>query len=940
MIRRFLIAYLFTLPIQGQLVLDKQEVSILGIRVNFLVDEDFSSTGDGSFLMVSQEDQCLGYTIDPPPHNRSYFEAHLKAIDNYFRSVSKGSFGVDLESSLILPYEMNSSYELSGTIASYYPYDDSVSQASGMANFFKESIELAYSLDQPKFNNFDIIVIFHAGIGQDFDLPFIDPTQTDIPSMYIDSEFLMEQINSPGIELPDLSIVTSGIILPETQNHLLYSVSSEIFSGINNPCDYQFGLTGTFALLMGNAIGLPSLWNTKTGESGVGIFALMDQGSNNGRGLIPAPPDPWTRIWAGWENYKYVSTGELVRLNSRDSFKDEIAKVVISPDEYFLVENRNNWIRPRVDIDSIRWSTDDLTYIQAMLDSSNLLIDDDTGVVIGSSNYDLGLPGSGILIWHIDENRISDGIINDNLNINNSERAIDLEEADGAQDIGYPSSFLFTDPSSGLWSDMWFEGNEQFAIANPSFANRQISFGPDTYPNTHSNSGAETFLEFNDFTPAGETMSFSVSNSFMVNGFPKPSINMELLYDFNNDQSNEIIGFSNGLWWSSSESFSPIEIFPSNYSDYRLGITNVELAPQLVFLVDEGNKIKINLFSYVSNKESFEMVWQSEYVDSLPSYIIGYANESKVALDYPDKKVVITADSLWEEEGTSLMLANWKNIPNDDLVGSVAHIPGEGLNVLTLDGTTFSGFDDITFQSLVVAELDGDVGIEILASDKKGTLYAMNENLTILSGFPVDIKGKGHLLVGQLFGTADPEIVTKTLSGDIYILDSKGSILFKLASTIGDDIKMISVYNGKNALLTSSSLWVFKENNDEIKAVWETKHGDVMNRRIFHKPKYLEPPIKDELVTLTKTYNYPNPVEEGFTTFRVTVGNADKIIINIYDIAGFFIDRMQIPEVKTNDVNELIWDVRDLESGVYIANIKASFGSKSKNKILKIAVIN
>ena len=65
MTRRFLIAYLFTLPIQGQLVLDKKEISILGIRVNFLVDEDFSSTGDGSFLMVSQEDQCLGYKMDP-----------------------------------------------------------------------------------------------------------------------------------------------------------------------------------------------------------------------------------------------------------------------------------------------------------------------------------------------------------------------------------------------------------------------------------------------------------------------------------------------------------------------------------------------------------------------------------------------------------------------------------------------------------------------------------------------------------------------------------------------------------------------------------------------------------------------------------------------------------------------------------------------------------
>ena len=132
----------------------------------------------------------------------------------------------------------------------------------------------------------------------------------------------------------------------------------------------------------------------------------------------------------------------------------------------------------------------------------------------------------------------------------------------------------------------------------------------------------------------------------------------------------------------------------------------------------------------------------------------------------------------------------------------------------------------------------------------------------------------------------------------------------------------------------------FEENNEEINDVWATKHGDVMNRRFFHKSKDLERPIKDELITLTKTYNYPNPVEEGFTTFRVTVGNADNIIINIYDIAGFFIDRMRIPQVKTNDVNELIWDVRDLESGLYIANIKASFGSKSENKILKIAVIN
>ena len=77
--------------------------------------------------------------------------------------------------------------------------------------------------------------------------------------------------------------ISYGIILPETQNHLHYDISLDMFSDASFPCDYQYGLTGTFALMMGFAIGLPPLWNIETGESGVGIFGLMDQGSNNGR---------------------------------------------------------------------------------------------------------------------------------------------------------------------------------------------------------------------------------------------------------------------------------------------------------------------------------------------------------------------------------------------------------------------------------------------------------------------------------------------------------------------------------------------------------------------------------------------------------------------------------------------------------------------------------
>ena len=54
---------------------------------------------------------------------------------------------------------------------------------------------------------------------------------------------------------------------------------------------------------------------------------------------------------------------------------------------------------------------------------------DDTGVFVNFPDYDHGLPGSGILIWHIKEPSTSglfDGINNDRYN-----KAVTLEEGDG-----------------------------------------------------------------------------------------------------------------------------------------------------------------------------------------------------------------------------------------------------------------------------------------------------------------------------------------------------------------------------------------------------------------------------------------------------------------------------------------------------------------------------
>ena len=193
----------------------------------------------------------------------------------------------------------------------------------------------------------------------------------------------------------------------------------------------------------------------------------MDQGSNNGRGIIPAPPDAWTSIYAGWSStltIPFFSKVELI-----NNTQNQIAKIPISQDEYFLIENRSNWFREGVSIDSARYVVWEKTntypeFINVLIDSVGVK-KNEYGVITEIPNYNLGLPASGLLIWHIDEQKIHEGMGSFSINSDRNRRGIDLEEADGAQYIGYVSN-LFTDPSSGYWGDMWFPDNQEYYRAN------------------------------------------------------------------------------------------------------------------------------------------------------------------------------------------------------------------------------------------------------------------------------------------------------------------------------------------------------------------------------------------------------------------------------------------------------------------------------------------
>ncbi|MED5266595.1 MAG: hypothetical protein VX578_04580, partial [Candidatus Neomarinimicrobiota bacterium] len=702
-------------------------VRVAAIRISFQEDNNPGTTGNGSFLYSAPIDTCGKYTIDPVPHDRSYFESQLLAVSNYFKSVSYNKFGIDMDNSMVYPISEEGSYVLSNQMNYYHPFNQEEIHDERITELFRDAIDIAYTTDSINFSLYDHIVIFHAGIGQDFSLPFLDPTPEDIPSTFVDKEMLDKYLGG-SIEISN-SVIDQGIILPETQNHLFFEDSENIFLNAEEPCDYQYGLTGTFALMLGFAIGLPPLWDTETGQSGIGIFGLMDQGSNNGRGLIPAPPDAWTRKHIGWEYSTRIIPPASINLPSRS--ENNIIEIPINDDEYFLIENRTNWYRDKMYIDSTRYNIYENSnryppFVEILFDS--VLIDqDDNGVVTNVYNYDLGLPSSGILIWHIDEVNIDRGINNYSINNDRLNRGVDLEESDGAQDIGFPSIFLFSDPSAGYFGDMWFKGNPEYERSNPSMDGLSPEFSHFSYPSTVSNSGSASFITIDNIGHQSDTMHFNVYNSLLADGFPDSSLHIRLVYDLDNNGLMDIIGGVNSLWIAEEGNILNKQYFYSTTNNiYDISIRLFNNSNQLVILEKDHIASYVNFYKKNSSLGNLEYVF-SDTLEMLDAVFI-----------------INNSNNLIYKEATDLFFNTAYSINNDGSTDSISGYPLLSISDLDLDGQS---------EYLVVKNYSQNTSLSHI-----GMLEVRNINNNVMvSGFPVDsISNQYPALIKDLYGDEHP----------------------------------------------------------------------------------------------------------------------------------------------------------------------------------------
>ena len=881
-------------------------VRIAAIRVSFMADETPGTTGNGSFLLNAVIDTCGRYTIDPVPHDRSYFESQLVAVNNYYRSVSYGKFGLDLNLSTVFPQTDDGSYILPEKMDYYHPYNQTDLHDQRVTELFRDAIETAYNNDEIDFSNYDHVVVFHAGIGQDFSLPFLDPTPEDIPSTFIDGDMLQEYVG--GVLQFGTATINQGIILPETQNHLFYQESENIFLNTEEPCDYQYGLTGTFALMLGFAIGLPPLWDTNSGQSGIGIFGLMDQGSNNGRGLIPSPPDAWSRKFAGWELPLILTPSITINLPSRS--EDNLVQIPINETEYFLIENRTNWYQGNMYIDSTRYLIYKKTeryppFVEVLFDSV-AIEKDENGVVTAIPDYDLGLPASGLLIWHIDENKIFSGLDNYLVNGDRANRGVDLEEADGAQDIGFPSIFLFSDPSAGYFGDVWFKGNPEYERANPSMEGLAPEFGTFTYPSTVSNEGASTFITIGDISFQADTMSFTIYSSLLADGFPDTSLHIGLVYDFDNDGVMEIVGGKDSVWFAQDEDVLNEQYFYSTNNEvYDFAVGDFDGSNQLLIFERDSTTSFVFHFAWDANQK--DMILQS--TNSFTAHTILFVNDTLGNHQYLQKP---------NERFVSTWIIN-----KDGYIDSINQVSLLSAADLNLDGE--GEYLYIDYQLVDIPNF-------------YGALEAKHMNGVTVSGFPLYHYPRGQTaLIKNLYGDDHPEIVVRNDNGEIIVINWQGQVEYRL--TDYGDLVCLSEYDGRNAIVTASAIWFFDEVSKNHGNEWTSTHHDFGNTRTL----YLNIPkrIPDSaLIDKGKTYAYPNPVYDDHVYFRVAVESAERIEIMIYDLAGYFIKQINFEGPLKGAIEEKSWRVGDIEPGVYFANVTAWSGDQSETKVLKVAVIH
>lgn len=201
----------------------------------------------------------------------------------------------------------------------------------------------------------DAVAIVHQGTGEEqlyglaTDIWSHSWTLSDAKD-WGDSHYGAYTTNDTCTAVPTRKVVVDAyIIQPERQDGDMVTV-------------------GVFTHEYGHVLGLPDLYDYDYSSEGVGEWSLMSCGSwtyVSRDGDRPSHLDPWSKYYLGWVRPRLVTTAEgaatLPPVETGGQVLQLLSGSPTTGGEYFLLENRRK------------------------------------------TGFDAGLPGEGLLVWHVDE---------------------------------------------------------------------------------------------------------------------------------------------------------------------------------------------------------------------------------------------------------------------------------------------------------------------------------------------------------------------------------------------------------------------------------------------------------------------------------------------------------------------------------------------------------
>ena len=497
-----------------------ETLSVLLIRIAFETDRsgDLTSvTTDGDFDYSEVPVDTV--IFDPPPHDKAYFESHMRGLAEYWGSMSNGLIRVE---SQVLPPGDRDAYYLSD-IADYGPGAGGFWTIEALERLVQDMIRAAdegtradgsanladYDFDDPN----TYIIFAHAGADLQSNLVFTEGiagySPNDIPTFFVSlGDSARVRLDSIDPDSGAQGLITECSVIPETTN--------------------QDGLSGSIsAALMhefGHALGLPDLYSTSTGLPTIGYWGIMDSGTNlaaavgidrddDGQadrveivtGLLPPAASAWTRWFLGFTEEIRVGSREVtvdLPASYRQDTRRKVLRMDVSPEEFFLIENR--WIPP---VAEGAWAL-------ARDPGTNVVLflgDFRTGTPVNTHLYDFFMPfAGGLQVWRVRQDRAEAFGFSNTVQADRERLGIELIEADGIQDIGVfdfnTRGFIgsdgdsFRDLSTYVYVDTDASGG--VGTGTITFPKTSTELEPEGTPNSYSTFRVPTGVRLRDIGPS------------------------------------------------------------------------------------------------------------------------------------------------------------------------------------------------------------------------------------------------------------------------------------------------------------------------------------------------------------------------------------------------------------------------------------------------------